>query len=123
MMKGSMYRIEVILLKVIPMILSLIYLLNTILSYCMIDIPLFSWIGGVSLLPWGFLYISSIVFHFCLYHRMFLYYLAVCNTISYIDYYTTWVSLSDRNFLILNLVLAGIALFIILFLKFRICKH
>lgn len=122
-MGKGIYRIEILTLKVIPMILSLIYLLNTLLSYYMIDIPLFSWVGGVSALPWLFLYISSLAFHFCLYHRMFLYYLASCNIISCVDYHTGGIYMSDREFLLLNIIIAGISLFIILFLKFKICKH
>lgn len=122
-MGKGIYRIEILTLKVIPMILSLIYLTNTVLSYYLIDIPLFSWIGGISVLPWLFLYISSFAFHFCLYHRMFLYYIAVCNIIGYIDYHAGGICMSDRDLFLLHIIIAGISLFIILILKFKVCKY
>lgn len=118
----EIYKIELYTIKVIPMIISVIYLLNTILSYCYIDLPILSWIGGLSLLPWLFLYLSSFVFRFCIYHRMFLYYIAVCNILSYIDY--TWtLPISDRELFLLNIIIAGIFLFVILYLKLKVCKH
>ena len=118
----EIYKIELYTIKVIPMAISAIYLLNTILSYCYIDLPILSWIGGLSLLPWLFLYLSSFVFRFCIYHRMFLYYIAVCNILSYIDY--TWtLPISDRGLFLLNIIIAGIFLFVILYLKLKLCKH
>lgn len=118
----EIYKIELYTIKIIPMIISVIYLLNTILSYCYIDLPILSWIGGLSLLPWLFLYLSSFVFRFCIYHRMFLYYIAVCNILSYIDY--TWIlPISDRGLFLLNIIIAGIFLFVILYLKLKVCKH
>lgn len=118
----EIYKIELYTIKVIPMAISAIYLLNTILSYCYIDLPILSWIGGLSLLPWLFLYLSSFVFRFCIYHRMFLYYIAVCNILSYIDY--TWaLPISDRGLFLLNIIIAGIFLFAILYLKLKVCKH
>ena len=55
----SLYKIELYLIKVIPMVLSGIALLNTVLSYLYIDVPLLSYLGGVSVLTIAFLYISS----------------------------------------------------------------
>ena len=118
----EIYKIELYTIKVIPIAISVIYLLNTILSYCYIDLPILSWIGGLSLLPWLFLYLSSFVFRFCIYHRMFLYYIVVCNILSYIDY--TWtLPISDRGLFLLNIIIAGIFLFVILYLKLKVCKH
>lgn len=121
-MNKGIYKVELLMLKVIPMLLSAIYFLNTILSYFYIDLPILSWIGGFSLLSWLFLYISSFAFHFCLYHRMFLYYIAVCNIISFIDYYYG-IPVSDRSMLLINIIIAGLFLFVILYLKLKICKH
>ena len=71
----TLYKIEIGLLKIIPMILAGIYLSNTILSYFLnIDLIVLSYIGGISLLPLIFLYLSSYVFRFCIYHRVFLFF-------------------------------------------------
>lgn len=73
----ELYKVELYLLKIIPIVLACIHLANTVLSYYGIDIILFSYIGSVSLIPLIFLYISSYVFKFCEYHRMFLHYIAM----------------------------------------------
>lgn len=54
------------------MILALTALVNAILSYFGID--LYILIGGVSIFTIIFLYLSSYVFKFYEYHRMFLHY-------------------------------------------------
>ena len=72
-----LYKIELRLLKIIPMILAFTALLNSILSYFNIDLYILSYIGGISIFTMVFLYLSSYVFKFCEYHRMFLHYVVV----------------------------------------------
>lgn len=111
----DLYKIELYLLKVMPMLLATIYLVNTVLSYYDIIVPALSYIGGLSFIPLVFMYISSYVFRFCSYHRMFLHYIAINNLINLIDYYYT-LPISDWEMLILHMSIAGISLFIILYL-------
>lgn len=111
----DLYKIELYLLKVMPMLLAAIYLVNTVLSYYDIIIPVLSYIGGLSFIPLVFMYVSSYVFRFCSYHRMFLHYIVVNNSINLIDYYYT-LPISDWKLLILHMSVAGIILFIILYL-------
>ena len=111
----DLYKMELYLLKVMPMLLAAIYLVNTVLSYYDIIIPALSYIGGLSLIPLVFMYVSSYVFRFCSYHRMFLHYIVVNDSINLIDYYYT-LPISDWEFLILHMSVAGIILFIILYL-------
>ena len=111
----SLYKIELYLLKVLPMLLAAIYLINTVLSYYDIVLPALSYIGGLSFIPLLFMYISSYVFRFCSYHRMFLHYVVINDLINLIDYYYT-LPISDWELLILHMSIAGISLFIILYL-------
>lgn len=74
------------MLKAIPMLLAACDILHTGLYYFGIDLPALSIIGGISLFTLVFLYLSSYVFKFCEYHRMFLHYVTVNNIISIIDY-------------------------------------
>lgn len=111
----SLYKIELYLLKVMPMLLAAIYLINTVLSYYDIILPALSYIGGLSFIPLLFMYISSYVFRFCSYHRMFLHYIVINDLINLIDYYYT-LPISDWELLILHMSIAGISLFIILYL-------
>ena len=111
----SLYKIELYLLKVMPMLLAAIYLINTVLSYYYIVLPALSYIGGLSFIPLLFMYISSYVFRFCSYHRMFLHYIVINDLINLIDYYYT-LPISDWELLILHMSIAGISLFITLYL-------
>ena len=114
----TLYKIELGLLKVIPMILALTALLNSILSYFGIDLYILSYIGGVSIFTMLFLYLSSYVFKFCEYHRMFLHYIVSTWIINIIDYYVG-IPISDLEYLCLQMIIAGISLFIILYLDVR----
>lgn len=111
----SLYKIELYLLKVMPMLLAAIYLINTVLSYYDIILPVLSYIGGLSLIPLVFMYISSYVFRFCSYHRMFLHYIVINDLINLVDYYYT-LPISDWELFILHIGIAGIMLFVILYL-------
>ena len=111
----SLYKIELYLLKAMPMLLAAIYLINTVLSYYDIVLPALSYIGGLSFIPLLFMYISSYVFRFCSYHRMFLHYIVVNDLINLTDYYYT-LPMSDWELFILHMSIAGISLFIILYL-------
>lgn len=110
----TLHKFTILVLKFIPMLLALTSLINTILSCFDIDVPALSYIGGVSLLPLIFLYLSSYAFHFCTYHRMFLHYVVVTEGINIIDYYWGF-PISDRGMLMLYVVIAGIFLFLILY--------
>lgn len=117
----TLYKIELGLLKVIPMILALTALLNSILSYFGIDLYILSYIGGVSIFTMLFLYLSSYVFKFCEYHRMFLHYIVSTWIINIIDYYVG-IPISDLEYLCLQMIIAGISLFIIPYLYVKSYK-
>ena len=66
-MNKLLYKVTVIVLKVLPMLLAFITLLNCILSYFNIDLVILSYIGGVSLITILFIYITFYTFKFCEY--------------------------------------------------------
>lgn len=113
--RKNLYKIELGLLKIIPMLLAFMHLSNSILSYFNIDCTIFSYIGGVSLLPLIFLYLSSYVFQFCEYHRIFLHYCLIINCINIYDYHIG-IPINDSNYLCLQLIITGIVAFIALYL-------
>lgn len=110
-----LHKVTIGVLKIIPMLLALTTLLNQILSYFGIDLEVLGYLGGVSLLPMIFLYLASYCFQFCNYHRMFLHYVVVCDILTLIDYYIG-IPVSTLLMLLIYLSIAGIALFIILYL-------
>lgn len=60
----NLYKVELYLLKIMPMVIALAYLVNTVSSYFGVDIPILASIAGMSLIPLIFMYISSIIFWF-----------------------------------------------------------
>jgi hypothetical protein len=95
-----LYKVELYVLKIIPVILAGIFFLNTVLSYFDIDLIILSYIGGVSLLPILFLYLSSYVFKFCAYHRMPLHYIVLIWALNIIDTYIG-IPVSDLGYLMI----------------------
>lgn len=106
------------MLKYIPMLITLFYIANTILSYFYIDIPALSNIAGMSLLPWIFMYVAATVFKFCAYHKMFLYYILVVDIINIADYYFG-IPIGDLELFMIHGAITGVTLFIILYLYVR----
>lgn len=103
-------------LKIIPIILAGLQLLNTILAYFGIHIKAFAHCFVFSLI--GFIYIASYLLKFCEYHRMFLHYIVIIYIINCIDYYIG-IPLNDYNLFILYSIITIISLFLILYFKIK----
>lgn len=110
----SLYKTLLILLKYIPIIIALFYIVNTLSALFGIDLPILSNIAGMSLLTWVFMYLAALVFKFCIYHRMFLYYILVTDIINIIDYYIG-IPVDSYGIMMIHSVIIGILLFIILY--------
>ena len=113
--KRSEYKLLIIVLKFIPMLTALCYMTSTIFNYLGYNIEPLSNFGGMSLLTWLFIYLASIVFNFCSYHRVFLWYIFIDDIFNIIDYYIT-IPISTDNILMLHNILIGITLFTVLIL-------
>lgn len=117
------YKLTLIVLKIIPMLLALCALLNTIFSFYSIRCDVLSMIGGISLLPLAFLYLVSYVFQYCVFHRMFLHYLLVTDILNIFDFYIG-IPLDNREMFGLYLVVTALFLFLILYFykKEKCCR-
>ena len=115
MINKLLYKLTLQIFKIIPMMYALLSLLNTILSYFNINVEILSYIGSVSLVTLILLYTTSYVFNFCEYHRMFIHYTTVTWILNIIDLYIG-IPVSDLGYLGIQLIIAGISLFIILHL-------
>ena len=109
------YKLFIVVLKYIPLLIALCYILNTVMALFGIYIEPLSNIAGVSLLTWIFLYIATYVFKFCIYHRMFLWYILIDDLLNIIDYYYE-LPIETSNLLIIHNSIIGIFLFIILYI-------
>ena len=107
-------------LKILPMLVAGVYLTNTTLSYFDIDWPILSYIAQFIL--WLFAMAASYKLHFCEYHRMFLWYILANNIICYID--SRWpLPISNWNYFILHIIIAGLFLFLVLYFHQKCRKH
>ena len=120
--KRSKYKLLIIVLKFIPMLTALCYMSSTIFNYFGYNIEPLSNIGGMSLLTWIFIYLASVVFKFCSYHRIFLWYILIDDLFNIIDYYWS-IPISTDKILMLHNIWIGITLFIILVLYVKSNKN
>ena len=120
--RRSEYKLLIIVLKFIPILTALCYMSSTIFNYFGYNIEPLSNIGGMSLLTWLFIYLASIVFNFCSYHRVFLWYIFIDDIFNIIDYYIT-IPISTDNILMLHNILIGITLFTVLILYVKDNKN
>lgn len=109
-------------LKVLPMVMAGLYLMNTVLSYFDIESRVFSYLSSIGIIPWLFIMIASCIFKFCEYHRMFLWYIMVNNLICWIDERYT-LPISNWNYFILHIIIAGLFLFLVLYWHQKCRKH
>lgn len=122
MLDKTLYKLELLLLKYLSVTIGLCYLLNSILSYFGIDIILFSFVAGLSILPTIFILVSSFVFKFCIYYRLPIYYVIISDIINYYDLYIG-IPISNRMLFITNMITAGICIFLMIFFKIKLCRN
>ncbi len=120
----SLYKAVLVLLKIIPMLLALFDIVNTVIGILGFECHWISYFGGISFLTLAFLYLASYVFRFCKYHRMFLHYVLLTNTISVIDF-EFGIPVSNYTMLCVHIVLLGLLLFLVLYFYHRekCCKQ
>ena len=107
----------ILVTKIIPILIAIIHLINTVLSFLgSNDIPL-NYIGGISLLPIAYLYIASYTFHLCEYYRMFLHYSVLIDLINCYDFYFG-IPLNNKDYFILFICITIVTMLLIIYLKF-----
>lgn len=120
----SLYKTVLVLLKIIPMLLALFDIVNTVIGILGFECHWISYFGGISFFTLAFLYLASYVFRFCEYHRMFLHYVLLTNMISIIDF-EFGIPVSNYTMLCVHIVLLGLLLFLVLYFyrREKCCKR
>lgn len=114
-------KLMLYLTKILPMLIALLYLLNTTFSFMYIDIPAISYIYHFLLI--AFIYSVSYALKFCAYHRMFIHYILIEEIINIIDY-EYGIPLDYIGLVLLHSIILVVCLFLVLYLKFKVCeKH
>lgn len=83
----TLYKLFLVILKVIPFILALNETIFTIIHYYDIECYSLNFIGGFSLLFIIQLYILSYILQYCKWHRVPLHYVTIVNILALYDTY------------------------------------
>lgn len=118
----SLYRIEIKVLKILPMLIGSLYFSNTVLSYFGIDYEIISYVAGLGLLPLCFLYLTSHCFRFCEYHRIPLYYIVANDVVCWYDANYT-IPTTDLGYLCIHTMIFFLAIILIIYLRFNVCNR
>lgn len=114
----TQYRITLILCKYIPWIIAFIYFVCSIFSCFGIG---FRWIGflsSLSVLPAICLISFSVLFRFCIWHRLPIYYIFTQNIINAIDFYIG-IPVTNIQMCWIYLIITGIFVLLGAYLKNR----
>ena len=107
----SKCKLYLLTTKFIPHLMALLYVIYTILEFCGIDGFLISSFTDVSILTWIYLFVSSKVFKFCYVHRLPLYYIAINELITNLDYYVH-IPVDDFNLLVIHILIIAVLIFL-----------
>lgn len=121
-LKRSLYKIDLSIIKVIPFMIALCQIINISLSYIGIEVTYITYIAGIGLLPLLFIWVSSFVFRFCIYHRIPIYYTFVNNILCTIDY-EYGIPVTARELLLMNVLIIGMFICMFIFFKFKLFKR
>lgn len=108
------YKILLICLKYLPWLILIMYFINILLNLFGVTIMLIPIISQVTLLPGILIILFSILFKFCIWHRLPIYYCWINNLVGYYDY-IFGIPLPERLFiwffLLIGLVLTLLGMY------------
>ena len=91
----ELYKLTLSTLKLLPMVMCFSYLIMFVLANTIEDLVIIPHILGTVIAPLVFLYLTSYVFKFCAFHRMFIHYYAFIELLNVTDYYIR-IPISDE---------------------------
>lgn len=100
---ASKHKLFLVFLKIVPFLLGIEYFLATLLQLFDMDVYLLSYFFYVGIVPWLFILVTSFVFKFCEYHRIFLYYILLNEILNIVNYNTDLFG-SDDTFIRIHFV-------------------
>lgn len=91
----ALYKSTLVLLKVLPMIMAFSYLVMFVLINTIESLVIVPHIIGTVIAPLVFLYLTSYVFKFCAFHRLFIHYYTFVELLNVTDCYIR-IPISDK---------------------------
>lgn len=104
------HKSYLILLKYIPHIASLLYIVYTIFQFLDVDLIILGYFINISITSWIFMMLSSIVFRFCYVHRLPLYYILINELTTVVDTYIG-IPITEMSLLGVHLIFIGLLVF------------
>lgn len=96
------------------MLMAVFSAINSFGSLLNLDLYFLRWVGGSSILPLLFIYLAADVFQYCKYHKSFIWYIIVMESLNIIDY-TLGIPLDFVSKLAILSIVTVSFLFIILY--------
>jgi len=116
------YSIYLIILRYIPISLAICEFLHVLFSWFGINLQILAYIGGISIIPLIFMLLASILFRYCITHRLPLYYCLMDSSISVIDYYYS-LPLIETYYIYFIIFGISVILYVYCYVKFGLkCK-
>ncbi len=112
------YRVALICIKYAPWLIALLYFIACILSCFGITSLLLTSFCSISIIPIICLIACSVLFKFCIWHRLPIYYAFSLNLINAIDFYIT-IPVQNIIMLWIYVMFTGIFILIGVYLKNR----
>lgn len=81
------HQTTMIALKWLPAVMAFSFLGNTICTYFQSSMQAVVHYVGLVIAPFAFLYLTSFVFKFCWYHRIFIHYVVIVEMLNITDWY------------------------------------
>lgn len=111
----SMYKATLYTLKILPMVMAFSYLMISLCAYLQVPWQLPFHYLGLAIAPMLFMYLSSYVFKFCNYHRIFLHYMAVIELLNLTDWYFH-IPISNEAICMVHFIITAIFLFFAIYM-------
>lgn len=129
----DLYKVDLFLLKLLPVIMVISHIIASygaifqVVSGVAIIIQIISHYLGLVIAPIAFMYISSHVFQFCNYHRMFIHYIAVIELMNVTNWYFRIPITNELyNGIQVTITIVFVILALIMYIKkrrqIRLCK-
>jgi hypothetical protein len=116
------FKIELYILKVLPSIIALFYLIFTVCTILHININFIAYFFHLSVISWIFLLYTSFLFKFCVHHRIPLYYILLNDVINILNS-ASCITMEVYTFLKLHSVILGVCLFVYIYTYLKYKKY
>jgi hypothetical protein len=107
------HKLLIYSLKIIPALMAFSYFMNAYCAFVGVGFNIITHYVGMFLAPMLYLYLSSYVFKFCSYHRLFIHYIVVVEALNITDWYIK-IPVDDVTICLIHFAITGI--FLIIFL-------